>query len=222
MIQLKDMFSYLGGNLDSLGGLQPSAKSGKHDSLLRQSASVRIDDMQARTTNAVRRVVESVADYIYYDPAPSDRVYKDIPKSDMSVKIDFDPEIREGDFLDFAIDIAPYSLQSRSPAERLSAINEMMTGIVMPMAEQLKQRGIVPDMDKYMEIVSKYSHMSDRRLRREGNDGGDVRDGRRRSRGRWQAAGYREAIRPRKRKRRRPARPQHDENPYGWRRKPAT
>jgi hypothetical protein len=161
MIQLKDMFSYLGGNLDSLGGLQPSAKSGKHDSLLRQSASVRIDDMQARTTNAVRRVVESVADYIYYDPAPSDRVYKDIPKSDMSVKIDFDPEIREGDFLDFAIDIAPYSLQSRSPAERLSAINEMMTGIVMPMAEQLKQRGIVPDMDKYMEIVSKYSHMSE-------------------------------------------------------------
>jgi hypothetical protein len=155
------MFSYLGGNLDSLGGLQPSAKSGKHDSLLRQSASVRIDDMQARTTNAVRRVVESVADYIYYDPAPSDRVYKDIPKSDMSVKIDFDPEIREGDFLDFAIDIAPYSLQSRSPAERLSAINEMMTGIVMPMAEQLKQRGIVPDMDKYMEIVSKYSHMSE-------------------------------------------------------------
>jgi len=161
MIQLKDMFSYLGGNLDSLGGLQPSAKSGKHDSLLRQSASVRIDDMQARTTNAVRRVVESVADYIYYDPAPSDRVYKDIPKSDMSVKIDFDPEIREGDFLDFAIDIAPYSLQSRSPTERLSAINEMMTGIVMPMAEQLKQRGIVPDMDKYMEIVSKYSHMSE-------------------------------------------------------------
>ena len=37
----------------------------------------------------------------------------------------------------------------------------MMTGIVMPMAEQLKQRGIVPDMDKYMEIVSKYSHMSE-------------------------------------------------------------
>jgi hypothetical protein len=161
MIQLKDMFSYLGGNLDSLGGLQPSAKSGKHDSLLRQSASVRIDDMQARTTNAVRRVVESVADYIYYDPAPSDRVYKDIPKSDMSVKVDFDPEIREGDFLDFAIDIAPYSLQSRSPAERLTAINEMMTGIVMPMADQLKQRGIVPDMDKYMEIVAKYSHMSE-------------------------------------------------------------
>jgi len=161
MIQLKDMFSYLGGNLDSLGGLAPSAKSGKHDSLLRQSASVRIDDMQARTTNAVRKVVESIADYIYYDPAPSTKVYRDIPNTDMSVKVDFDPEIREGDFLDFAIDIAPYSLQSRSPSERLAAINEIMQGVVMPMAGQLQQRGIVPDMDRYMEIISKYSHMSE-------------------------------------------------------------
>lgn len=161
MIQLKDMFSYLGGNLDSLGGLAPSAKSGKHDSLLRQSASVRIDDMQARTTIAVRKVVESMADYLYYDPAPSTKVYRDIPNSDISVKVDFDPEIREGDFLDYAIDIAPYSLQSRSPTERLQAINETMMQIVMPMAEQLKARGIVPDMDRYMEIVSKYSHMSE-------------------------------------------------------------
>lgn len=161
MIQLKDMFSYLGGNLDSLGGLAPSAKSGKHDSLLRQSASVRIDDMQARTTNAVRKVVESVADYLYYDPAPSTRVYRDIPNSDLSVKVDFNPDIREGDLLDYAIDIAPYSLQSRSPGERLTAINELMTGVIMPMSQQLQQRGIVPDMDRYMEIVSKYSHMSE-------------------------------------------------------------
>lgn len=161
MIQLKDMFSYLGGNLDSLGGLGPSAKSGKHDSLLRQSASVRIDDMQARTTNAVRKAIESIADYIYYDPAPSTRVYRDIPNSELSVKVDFDPEIREGDFLDYAVDIAPYSLQSRSPQERLQVINDLMTGVVMPMSQQLQQRGIVPDMDRYMEIVSKYSHMSE-------------------------------------------------------------
>lgn len=161
MIQLKDMFSYLGGNLDSLGGLAPSAKSGKHDSLLRQSASVRIDDMQARTTNAVRKVVESIADYLYYDPAPSTKVYRDIPNSDLSVKVDFNPDIREGDMLDYSIDIAPYSLQSRSPGERLSAINELMQGVIMPMSQQLQQRGIVPDMDRYMEIISKYSHMSE-------------------------------------------------------------
>jgi len=161
MIQLKDMFSYLGGNLDSLGGLAPSAKSGKHDSLLKQSASVRIDDMQARTTNAVRKVIESISDYIYYDPAPSTRVYRDIPNSDLSVKVDFDPEIREGDFLDYAIDIAPYSMQSNSPSERLQIINQMMQQIVMPMSQQLQQRGIVPDMDRYMEILAKYSHMSE-------------------------------------------------------------
>jgi len=161
MIQLKDMFSYLGGNLDSLGGLGPSAKSGKHDSLLRQSASVRIDDMQARTTKAVRGVVESIADYLYYDPMPSTRIHRDIPNSTLSVKVDFDPEIREGDFLDYAVDIAPYSLQARSPSERLQAINDIMQGVVMPMSQQLQQRGIVPDMDRYMEIVSKYSHMSE-------------------------------------------------------------
>tara|TARA_R100000655_G_scaffold50244_1_gene87798 strand:+ start:2446 stop:4239 length:1794 start_codon:yes stop_codon:yes gene_type:complete len=161
MIQLKDLFSYLGGNLDSLGGLAPSAKSGKHDSLLKQSASVRIDDMQARTTNAVRKVMESMADYIFYDPVPSTRVYRDIPNTDMSVKVDFDPDIREGDLLDYAIDIAPYSLQSRSPGERLQTINDTMMQIIMPMSQQLQQRGIVPDMERYLEIMSKYSHTSE-------------------------------------------------------------
>ena len=158
MIQLKDLFSYLGGNLDSLGGLAPSAKSGKHDQLLQQSASMRVADMQSRTTDAVAKVIESMTDYIFYDPIPSERVYKKIPNTDMNVKVDFDPEIREGDLLDYAIDIAPYSLQSRSPGEKLNSLMEMMNQVVIPMAPQLQQRGVVPDLERFLEIAAKYSH----------------------------------------------------------------
>ena len=158
MIQLKDLFSYLGGNLDSLGGLGPSAKSGKHDQLLQQSASMRIADMQSRTTQAVKSVIESMADYIFYDPIPPERVYKQIPNTEMNVKVNFDPEIREGDALDYAIDIAPYSLQSRSPGEKLSSLMEMMNQIVIPMSPQLQQRGVVPDLERFLEIAAKYSH----------------------------------------------------------------
>jgi hypothetical protein len=161
MIQLKDLFSYLGGNLDSLGGLAPTARSGKHDTLLRQSASVRIEDMQARTTLAVTKVIESAADYIFYDPIPPDRVYRTIPDTDLSVPVEFNPEIREGDLLDYNIEIAPYSMQSRSPAERLASINEAMTQIIIPMAAQLQQRGVITDMEKYMEFVAKYTHTSE-------------------------------------------------------------
>ena len=158
MIQLKDLFSYLGGNLDTLGGLGPSASSGKHDQLLQQSASVRIADMQARTTSAVKEVIEAMGDYIFYDPVPPDRVYKDIPNTTLNVPVEFDPDIREGDILDYSIDISPYSLQSRSPGEKLQSLMEMMMQVVIPMSAQLQQRGVVPDLEKFLEIAAKYSH----------------------------------------------------------------
>ena len=161
MVQVKDMFSYLGGNLDSLGGLSPVAKSGKHDQLLHQSASLRISDMQARTTTATRKVLESVADYIFYDPAPNPRIYKKIPHTDMHVKVDFAPEIREGDRLDYAVDIAPFSMQSRSPGERLQTLSEIMTQFIIPMSQQLQQRGVVVDHEKFLEFLSKYSNTNE-------------------------------------------------------------
>jgi hypothetical protein len=57
------------------------------------------------------------------------------------------------------VEIAPYSMQSRTPTERLQTISQMMTNFVIPMAPQLQQRGIGVNMDEFMQIMAKYSNL---------------------------------------------------------------
>jgi DNA polymerase III gamma/tau subunit len=118
-----------------------------------------IADMQDRTTTAVRKVVESLADYLWNDPISIPKVIKKVAGTDFSIPVEFSQDIREGDLLDYMVEIAPYSMQSRTPSERLQTISQMMTNFVVPMTPQLQQRGIGVNMDEFMKIMARYSNI---------------------------------------------------------------
>jgi hypothetical protein len=159
LLQIKDLFVYLGGNLDALGGLGRQANTVGQESLIQRSANMLIADMQDRTTTAVKKVMESIADYLWNDPITAPKVVKKIPGTEFSIPVEFSQDIREGDLLDYMIEIAPYSMQSRTPTERLSTISQMMTNFVIPLAPQLKERGIGVDMEAFMKIMAQYSNL---------------------------------------------------------------
>lgn len=159
LLQLKDLFVYLGGNLDALGGLGRQANTVGQESLIQRSANMLIADMQDRTTTAVKKVVESLADYLWNDPISIPKVIKKVAGTDFSIPVEFSQDIREGDLLDYMVEIAPYSMQSRTPTERLQTISQMMTNFVVPMTPQLQQRGIGVNMDEFMKIMARYSNI---------------------------------------------------------------
>ena len=157
-VQLRQMFSYIGGNLDTMGGLGKAADTVGQEKLISQSASTKISDMQAAVSSGVKGVVTSLAKYLYHDPVASPRIYKKIPNTDITVKVEFGPEMREIDFIDYEIDIAPYSMQSRSPAERVQTVSQTVANFIMPMAENLQSMGLTFDMPEFIETVAKYSN----------------------------------------------------------------
>lgn len=158
MVQLRQMFSYLGGNLDTMGGLARAADTVGQEQLISQSASTKIADMQAAVSTAVNGVIVDLAKYLYHDPVANPRIYKQIPETDVTVQADFSPSMRTIDFVDYNIDIAPYSMQSRSPAERVQTVSQVVANFVLPMAQNLQQMGMTFDMKEFIEIVSKYSN----------------------------------------------------------------
>lgn len=159
LLQLKDLFVYLGGNLDALGGLGRQANTVGQESLISRSANMLIADMQDRTTTSVRKVIESLADYLWHDPTSAPKVLKKIGDTGLTIPIEFSQDLREGDLLDYMVEIAPYSMQSRTPTERMATLSQLMTNFVIPLAPQLQQRGIGIDMDQFMQIMSKYSNL---------------------------------------------------------------
>ena len=158
MVQLRQMFSYLGGNLDTMGGLARASDTVGQEQLISQSASTKIADMQAAVSTAVGKVVTALAKYLYHDPVANPRIYKTIPDTDVTIQADFSPSMRKIDFVDYEIDIAPYSMQSRSPAERVQTVSQVVSNFILPMAQNLQQMGMTFDMEQFIEIVSKYSN----------------------------------------------------------------
>jgi len=155
--QLRQLTSYFGGNLETLGGLNNVTNTASQEQLVKGQATMRIADMQERATAAVTKVIKSLAYYMWTDPVRTVRVQKPIPGTDMSVDVDIKPERRNGEFLDYAIEIVPFSMQSRTPSERFQTASQVMQTFIIPMAPLLQQRGLVPDIEAFLKMSAELS-----------------------------------------------------------------
>jgi hypothetical protein len=115
-------------------------------------------DMQESASKSVKRVVQTLGKYLWYDPVSSPKIKTKIPDTDFEVTLEFTPDIREGEIVEYEIDIAPYSMVDRSPSERAKTLGDLMQGFVIPLAPQLQQQGMKPNMAKFLELMSKYSN----------------------------------------------------------------
>ena len=114
--------------------------------------------MQERTTKAVKQAIKTMAYWVYNDPVSEYPIEKTVEGTDVSIETSFPPELRKADIVDYELDIAPYSMQDRSPAERVQTMMQVMSEVVLPMSPMLAQYGMQPDLEKFMHYLSKYSN----------------------------------------------------------------
>jgi hypothetical protein len=75
----------------------------------------------------------------------------------MVIISDLKPERRNGEFPDYAIEIIPFSMQSRTPTERMQTLTQIMQTFIVPMAPLLQQRGLVPDIEGFLKMSAELS-----------------------------------------------------------------
>jgi len=159
LIQIKNMASWLWGNLDALGGLSPQADTLGQDRLLTASASQRLVKMQNTTLDFATEAISALAELLYAEP----RITLPQTKSYGSVSIPtyWTAEDREADFLQYNMKLEPYSLQYRSPSERLEIIRQSMMQMVMPFAAQMQAQGIFVDFEALFNIIGDYAGLDE-------------------------------------------------------------
>ena len=161
--QARDVFSYIWGNLDSVGGLGASAPTATQEQLLSQSANGMVQAMQGKVIHFVRGVFESMGWYIWNDPDCRVRVLDRISGTNMDLTINWPHrssdvpgetfDDRQGkDLKDIALEITPYSLQDVSPAQKAAMLTQTVTQEMLPMAQMLQQQGMTLDFKNYFQI----------------------------------------------------------------------
>lgn len=160
---IKDLFSYFAGNLDMLGGLGAQSETLGQDQLLSASASMRIQKMQKEVTTFTTNVLRDIMWYLWYDPNPKQRpVIKTAPGFEsIAISVPFNPEDREGDYLDYNVKMEPYSMQHQTPESKMQGIRTILLEIVQPLLPMMQQQGVTLNVEKLFRSIAKLSNISE-------------------------------------------------------------
>lgn len=162
MQSLQQMFSWAAGNLDSMGGLSPQAKTASQDQMLAQNSQRGIADMQDAVVTFTAGALEHLLWYWWHHPTNVLKVEYTVPGlPGVSTLRQVPPEKRNRPFSDLMIQVDPYSLKHSSPESQMAAINQVVTQIVIPMQPLLQAQGIQFDINAFLAQIAKFLNIPD-------------------------------------------------------------
>jgi hypothetical protein len=156
-IHCKDLISYFGGNLDSLGGLSPQAETLGQDKLISAASTAQLRDMGGQVIDFSRELFRSLAYYEWHDPARRRILEMEIPGTDITVPVPWDRQSRKGGYDMFDLDVDVFSLQDDSPAQKLQKLGVIMREYVFPLMPAIEAAGGQLDAQSILDMVAKYS-----------------------------------------------------------------
>lgn len=156
---LKNVWNEIMGNPDLLGGLRTQAGTLGQEQMLYANATVTIDDMINGVHNFSKSILRKFGWYMWTDPLMSVVVPKRV--GDISLDVYFSPEAKEGDFIDYNIDIEPYSMQRSNPTMRMRRIMEIVTGLILPTADIAAMQGDMLQIRPLIKAVARDLDLTD-------------------------------------------------------------
>ncbi len=166
---MKQLFSWLSGNLDVMGGLSPQGDTATQENLLNANSSGTITNMQQRVLNFISDVGKSLCWYWHNHPTQVMRSEYHAPGlQGVSITRRVHPAgqsvgrrgqkrmARDHQFEDMDVRVDPYSMQHATPQQRLQMLNQIVQQTYAPMAQMFQQQGISLDMNEYLHKVGKY------------------------------------------------------------------
>jgi hypothetical protein len=135
------LFSKHAGNLDALGGLQPTAETLGQEELMASGASKKLSGMRARMLSATEKVVRALNWYLWDEPFGLRPYELKTPDSGMTISGLWRPSDRMGDFMQYNFDIDQYSMVDITPAQRFAQLMQFVQNVLMPALPMLQAEG---------------------------------------------------------------------------------
>jgi hypothetical protein len=137
-----EMFDRMAGNLTAMMGLGVQAPTASQEQMIHGAVSQTEAQMQYRVIDATRKLMRDLGFMLWVDQ------FKQIPgripidgAPGYHIDATWTPEEREGNFFDYNLDIDVYSMAYQSPAQRLQAMNTILTQLYLPAMPLLMQQG---------------------------------------------------------------------------------
>lgn len=154
-----DLFRYaslLAGNLETAGGLAPQAKTAHQEAQLDRNSSGMLSDLAQTANNYTSKVLEAMCWYWHHHPSQmmtSEFALPGLPNISITRRVQ--PQQRFAiPFEDMDIKVDPYSMTHKTPDQRLATLNQIVTQILIPMAQIAQSQGVAFNMKAYLQKVA--------------------------------------------------------------------
>ena len=156
-MHLKDIFSYIAGNMDSLGGLSQQGKTLGQEELIAASSGTLVGELQGIMNQYTERCQRGIGYYLWTDRTMTWKLTKPIGEiGGVPINVDFDwtPERRTADYYGMVIEINPYSMREQGPQQRLQGLMQAAQ-MLLPMLSMMQQDGLKWDWQEFVREISK-------------------------------------------------------------------
>ncbi len=157
--QIQNMFSWMAGNINSLGGLSPEADTLGQEKLLSASASKQVAEMSDRVTRFARGILESLVWWEMRDELREVQTSKRIPGTDIDMPVTVRPAEMLPDEARFRLEVYPFSMRDRSPEARLQSLLQYFQFVIMPNVPLMAQQGITVEFEKVMRLIARQADL---------------------------------------------------------------
>lgn len=158
-MEARQLFSYLNGNIDIMGGSGPQSETLGQDQMLERNSNRRMQWMQDEVILFTKRVLEDFGYYLWRDPLKVYQATVEIDGLDPIETALYPEERMSHDYYRHMIDVNPHSMQFFSPGQRMAMIDDVMMNTIMPAMQALAAQGIQVDFAKWLKLKAEYANL---------------------------------------------------------------
>ncbi len=158
LAQSRDLFNYISGNIDSIGGLSASADTLGQEQMMGVNSGQRMADLRERSIKCLKSIGKGIADELWNDPDVDLPLVKSYP-SGIKIPMRFNQDEKEGDFLDYNVEFDVYSLTNRTPQEKIQITSRLMQEFILPLMPMIQQQGGTINTEELCNMLGDYANM---------------------------------------------------------------
>jgi hypothetical protein len=153
---VQDLFSRMAGNLDAMAGLGPQSETATQDQIIMSQVGKKEAKMQYRMAAFAGEIGGLIGHLQWHDQLNVQDVQIPVDGLDQPISVEWTPEDREGDFLQYNFQIEPFSMAYQSPSQRVGQIMQLLQQVYLPMQASgaLQEGGGTLDIQELTETLA--------------------------------------------------------------------
>jgi len=149
------------GNPEAIGGLTSQSDTLGQDQMLFAQATARVGFWRKRVLRYLRGPIRKIAYNLWHDPVAEYQMDQELPGGQVTIPVEWTPDVRMGAFEDYAIRPTAYGMMASMPEQEYARFTDWVRNTLLPLYPAAQAQGHTFDVGKIAEISGRMAGIAE-------------------------------------------------------------